>query len=687
MTISRYYPNRRTGATSGGGMSDDTLPTNVSQNLFPNVAESDRTAGITQYAKYFVKCVSGVADLAREFISKLSTADDRVVLKKGTDIDTKATAQTYGWIEYSITWSARTVTIGNAVSLAKGDEVSFFSPDGTYKGRALVTTATSSSTTFVIDAMTDGSDPAIGDMAATFWYGAGDLAEAITAANTPYTVVADFEDADGMFSGALVALINHDNPVNGRPPVEYLTVNRCAFTIGEGDVHDDDCSSLTGWTNNDSSGTSSQETYEDRDVFKLTVATHGGSNFAQIYQDVGTIDTSFTVQVRVKHDDVGAVVGDADHFRFDVDNGTTILQIAFGTDGLRINDGSAWNEVGTDIVENDHWTVWRFVVDGSTPGSETVDVYKDDFLIASGVDCSNGVGATDGLVTITQYGVTTDGVTSYVDFLKISDGAPNLAGECFIATETAIQSDYAVKTRAEVQGSASETFNVDGLTLVVQVDGGASQTVTLSGSSQTAAQVVAQISLTGATAYEYTSGKVAIRSDSYYAAGSIQILSSSTADTVLGLSNSIAYGTDGTVASAVLELGDIEPSVTTPVASGAGTYDHSSYPILVYKKGTLTGDVTVTFSDATNFTVSMVVDGATTNLGAGNINSDFQIPHLGEYYFTIQADGWGGTWAATDTLTFPLVQSAKGVWAKEVVPAATDADSGNKTEISFRAQS
>jgi hypothetical protein len=83
----------------------------------------------------------------------------------------------------------------------------------------------------------------------------------------------------------------------------------------------------------------------------------------------------------------------------------------------------------------------------------------------------------------------------------------------------------------------------------------------------------------------------------------------------------------------------------------------------------------------------MVVDGNTTNLGTGDTSTNFQVAHLGEYYFTIQSDGWGGSWVATDTLTFSLVQSAKGIWAKEVVPAATDADSGNKTEISIRAQS
>ena len=667
-------------------MSDNQLPTNVSQNLFPNVTESERTAGLERIVKYFVKCVSGTANIAREFISKLSTAGDRVVLKKGTDVDTLVQAQTYGWIEYDITWSARIVTIGNVVSLAKGDEVYFFNPDGTYKGYSTVTTATSLSTTFDVNTMSDGSDPATGDTAATFWCGAGDLAQALTAANTPYTIVAEFEDAEGIFASSLVSLINHDNPVNGRAPVEYLVVDRCAFTIGTGDVHDDDCSSLMGWTDGDSSGTSDQTTFQDRDCFSFAVATHGVGNKAERYQDVGTIDASFMVQIRTYFDDIGTTT-DTDNFLLLVDNGTIVLGVKFGTDGMFIYDGASWNEVGTDIVEEDVWTVWRFVVDGSAPGSETVDVFKDDFLIASEVDCSDRSGTAEGLVTFRQEGATTDGVTTYVDFIKISDGAPGLTGECFIATETAIQSNYAVKTRAEVQGSASENFDVDGLTLIVQVDGGDSQTVTLAGSGQTAAQVVSQISLLGATAYEYTAGKVAIRSDSYYATGSIQVLSSSTADTVLGLSNSIAYGTDGTVASAVLELGDIEPSVATPVASGSGIYDHSTHPILVYNKGTLTSDVTVTFSDDENFTVSMVVDGMTTNLGAGSINADFQIPHLGEYYFTIQSDGWGGTWAATDTLIFSLIQSAEGIWAKEVVPASTPACSGNKTEISCRAQS
>jgi hypothetical protein len=513
------------------------------------------------------------------------------------------------------------------------------------------------------------------------WAGAGEITEALTGGAST-TVAARYDSPDGATSGSLFALVDWDNLVSGSPVIEYAEAENAVFTIGEGDLADDDCGSLTGWTNQDNNGTTTQETFEGRETFKLTVPTAGSGNKAEVVRDFGTIPSSFTAEVRTYFDLIGTISND-DLFYLLIDNSDILLECEFRSGGLHISDGTTPNEVGTDIVDMDAWTVWRFVVDGSVPGSETVDVYKNGVLIVSGLDCSNA-GSTDGEVTLSQHGGSTDGVTTYVDFLKISDGAPGNSGECCISLVSPLASSHSVKTRAKVDGTEGETFDVDGLNLIISIDGGAAQTVNLSGNGQTAAQVVDQVNgaLSGGTASVLESTRVSIESDSYYVAGSVQVTSSSTAAAELGLDNSIHYGTDGTVVSEVLQLGSIGSSHTTPDTSGSasGTFNDSGYPVETYDAGTVSDDWTVEFSSAADFDVTGSISGL---IGSGNINEDFQAANEGSYYFRITKEAWGGTWASGDVMTFGTVHSAKGIWIKEEVKAETPACFGNRVSFTL----
>lgn len=513
------------------------------------------------------------------------------------------------------------------------------------------------------------------------WAGAGEITEALTGGAST-TVVAQYDGPDGASGGSLIALVDWDNLVSGSPVIEYAEVGNAVFTIGEGDAADEYFESLTGWTNQDNNGTTTQETFEGRETFKLTVATAGSGNKAQVAKDVGTIPSSFTAEVRTYFDLIGTISND-DVFYLLVDNSNILLKCEFRSGGLHISDGAASNEVGTDIVDMETWTVWRFVVDGSTPGSETVDVYKDGVLIVSGFDCSNA-GTTDGEVTLSQHGGTTDGVTTYVDFLKISDGAPENSGECYISLISALASNHSVKTKAKVDGTEDETFDVDGLTLIISIDGAAEQTVSLSGNGQTAVQVVDQINgaLSGGTAFVSESTKVSIESDSYYVAGSIQVTSSSTAAAELGLDNSIHYGTDGTVVTEALQLGSIGSSHTTPDTSGSvsGTFNDSEYPVETFDVGTVSDDWTVEFSSASDFDVTGSISGL---IGSGNISEDFKVANEGSYYFKITKEAWSGTWASGETMTFSTVHSAVGIWIKEEVKAQTPACFGSRVSFTL----
>ncbi len=243
-------------------------------------------------------------------------------------------------------------------------------------------------------------------------------------------------------------------------------------------------------------------------------------------------------------------------------------------------------------------------------------------------------------------------------------------------------SNHAVKTQGTVTGTEDENFDLDGLTLVIKVNGGDSQTVTFSSDGMTAAQVATAINsgTTGCTAAA-SGTKVEIVTDDYYAENSIQVLSDSTGDTELGLDNSVHNGTTGTVVAGVLELGTIAASHSTPVkTSPLGTFTDN---IVNYDLGACYDTITVTFSSATAFTVAGAAEGS---LGAGTISTVFKPAHWGSYYFEIPTSCWGGTWANGDTLVFITYPSAEAIWMKEVVPASTAAYSGNKCSFTLDAE-
>ena len=512
------------------------------------------------------------------------------------------------------------------------------------------------------------------------WAGSGEITEALSGGASK-SITAQYDTNDGVYDGSKIALVDWDYLVSGAPTLEYLDVESAVFGIS-GDVSDD-CSSLTGWTNLDSAnGNTTQETFEGCETFKFTVTSAGANEKAEVTRDVGTIGSTYTIEVRTYFDLIGTT-GNDDYFLLTVDNGEGQLSVKFATNGLFVYDGSSYSEAGTDVVDSDTWVVWRFEVDFTTPASAVVDVYRDGTLVESDMDCSDTTTSNDGDIILSQHGGTTNNVLSYVDCIELADGTPESTGKCYIYCDTAVISDHSVKTRGVVIGTENENFDLDEKTLVIKIDGGTEQTIAFSGDGKSASEVVDAINtvLSGGIAYIYDTTKVAIRTDSYYTDGSIHVLAASTADDILGLDNSIHYGTDGTVVATVIDLDTIESSQSDlEVNSTSGTFNDSTYPIEMFDKGTVTDDWTVTFSSATEFGVSGTLTG---DVGSGDITEDFMPANWGSYYFKIPKEGCGGTWAPGDTMTFKTTNSAKGVWAKEVVPENTEAYFGNRVSFTL----
>ena len=139
-----------------------------------------------------------------------------------------------------------------------------------------------------------------------------------------------------------------------------------------------------------------------------------------------------------------------------------------------------------------------------------------------------------------------------------------------------------------------------------------------------------------------------------------------------------AYATANTVAGGCTYSAEITALSDSWVeTSGTGTYDETTYPVVLHNDGAEEETITITFTDATTFGV---VGSNSGSLGTGFLISAACTPTnptTGLDMFTIALAGWAGTWAIGDTVVFDVHPSAQGIWVKEVVPASTAQESNN----------
>ncbi len=138
-----------------------------------------------------------------------------------------------------------------------------------------------------------------------------------------------------------------------------------------------------------------------------------------------------------------------------------------------------------------------------------------------------------------------------------------------------------------------------------------------------------------------------------------------------GSSVANAYTTAKSYGAGCIDAGTEEPELENwAETSTSGTYDESSYPPVLYNDGAEEDSWTITFTSASAFTCSGANAGS---VGSGQITEDFSPtnPDTGQPYFTIDKDGWGGSWANGETVEFDTHPAAVPMWLKEVVPAAT----------------
>lgn len=190
-------------------------------------------------------------------------------------------------------------------------------------------------------------------------------------------------------------------------------------TQSDGSLLTDDMSDLTNWVDEDAvNGVSSQVAFQGRQTMKLDSGAAAAGTFAQRQQDMGSFAAGCSITIRVYCDAIGTRANN-DHFKLTIEDGTNMCVISFASDGLEVYDGASWNEVGTDLVVQDTWQEWTFVI---ASDFSTVDVYLAGSLEQAAQDCSYANAGNDGEFTISQFGVTTSNRITYVDVVRVGDG-------------------------------------------------------------------------------------------------------------------------------------------------------------------------------------------------------------------------------------------------------------------------
>ena len=141
-----------------------------------------------------------------------------------------------------------------------------------------------------------------------------------------------------------------------------------------------------------------------------------------------------------------------------------------------------------------------------------------------------------------------------------------------------------------------------------------------------------------------------------------------TITTATALANDYAIGA---VVSSGKAAADIVGTITGWVEtwSGTGAYDEGSYPVITNNIGTVYDTWTLTFSDATNYTVSGAVEG---NVGAGTTAADFaplNAARSNNPFFALEAAGFSGTPAAGDTIVWITNPAELPIWETLTIPA------------------
>ena len=183
-------------------------------------------------------------------------------------------------------------------------------------------------------------------------------------------------------------------------------------------IYSNDGSSSDGFIET-GTGTTALTTVDGRTCWQIKGnATPGATAYSSNTKDIGEPPALFAVEATLKHVTLGTVAAD-NRFSLIARRGDVSMAVAFGTDGLFVNDGVSNVKVGSITVETGQWTWWAFLINATTAASATVDILKDGVVVATGVDCSLTGTFTNGNFSLTQYATTLGNTETLVDSFLI----------------------------------------------------------------------------------------------------------------------------------------------------------------------------------------------------------------------------------------------------------------------------
>jgi len=190
------------------------------------------------------------------------------------------------------------------------------------------------------------------------------------------------------------------------------------LNLGSGKSKTEECSSITTWTDNDTgTGASTQGTFQTNSTFRFSAPANG--DLAKRTKNVGMLPDNFALEVKTYFDVMESAAG-GNYAEIAVDNGIILFRVRFSDDGLEIYDGTTWNEVNVNIIADDVWREWKFIITASSLTSARVDIYRNSVAQGLQYDCSNVSAGNDGQIDL--IGKDTDSpVDWYLDYLYISD--------------------------------------------------------------------------------------------------------------------------------------------------------------------------------------------------------------------------------------------------------------------------
>lgn len=133
------------------------------------------------------------------------------------------------------------------------------------------------------------------------------------------------------------------------------------------------------------------------------------------------------------------------------------------------------------------------------------------------------------------------------------------------------------------------------------------------------------------------------------------------------------FALQNTLVSSVWSPGNIAGSVSSfTVSSAGGLFDIGTVGnFIVHNKGAIEEDWTLSFIDATNFTLNGNLVGELAEQGSRSADYTPINPATGTPYFTIKTAGWSGSFLVNESITFRTSPAAIPLWYRREVPSGT----------------